>query len=100
MKRDVLWRSIISLTLGFSTFILIQFVVTLLPNGQLRGILEGLVSLPASLVTSIFFPDGKPAINGNDAWALIFVVSEIVFCAVIWFVVLSWRNQKSHDAVI
>jgi hypothetical protein len=100
LKKDVLWRSIISLMLGFSTFILVQFLVTVLPYGNLRTLLSNMVSVPASLVVGVFFPNGKPAINGNDAWALIFIVCEIVFCAVIWFVILSWRNQKSHDAVI
>ena len=86
--------------MGFLTVMLVQFIVTLLPNGQLRSILNGLVSLPASFVTSIFFPDGKPTRSDAAAWALIFTVSEILFCTVIWFAVLGWRNRKSQSAVI
>lgn len=100
MKKDVLWRAIISLMLGFFTVILAQFVVTLLPNGEVRGFLAGLVSLPASFVTSIFFPDGKPTGGGNAAWDLIFTVSKILICTVIWFAILGWRDRKSQSAVI
>lgn len=100
MKKDTLWRSVISLILGFSTVVLIQFIVTLLPNGQIRDLLSGLVSVPASLVAAIFFPEGKPAAGGNVAWDMIFTVAEIVFCTIIWFAVLAWRNRKSQSAVI
>jgi hypothetical protein len=100
LKKDTLWRSIIALLLGFSTVILIQFVVTLLPNGQIRDLLSGIVSVPASLVTTIIFPDGKPAGGQNVAWDLILTVAKISLCSIVWYAVLAWRNRKSQSAVI
>lgn len=100
MKKDVLWRTIISLMLGFVTVILIQFIVTLLPNGQFRGFLAGLVSVPATFVAGIFFPDGRPTGGNNDAWDLILTVSKIALCTLIWFIILGWRNRRNQSAVI
>jgi hypothetical protein len=100
LKKDVLWRTIISLMLGFFTVILLQFIVTLLPNGQFRDILAGLVSVPATFITGIFFPDGKPTGSNNAAWDLILTVSKILICTLIWFIVLGWRYRRSQSAVI
>lgn len=86
--------------LGFFTVILVQFIVTLLPNGQFRGFLADLVSVPATFVAGIFFPDGKPTGGSNAAWDLILTVSKILICTLIWFIVLGWRYRRSQSAVI
>lgn len=86
--------------LGFVTVILVQFIVTLLPNGPVRGFLAGLVSVPATFVAGIFFPDGKPTGGNQAAWDLILTFSKIALCTLIWFVILGWRNRRSQSAVI
>jgi hypothetical protein len=100
LKKDTLWRSIISLLLGFCTVILVQFVVTLLPDDPFRAFLTGLVAVPASFIAGIFFPEGKPAGGDNVTWELIITMSKIALCAFIWFAVLAWRNRRSQSAVM
>jgi hypothetical protein len=99
VKKHVLWRSVVSLVLGFVTLVLIRFIMTFWPNGLTRDAFNSIVSFPGWMATTLFFPEGYPT-YAAAVWDLIFTFSEILSFTIIWYAVLAWRNRKSQSAVV
>jgi hypothetical protein len=100
-NKDISWRFLISLVLGFVTFTALRFAANSLPYGPGREYASDAASFPASLVASAIYPyGGASTVSGGPSPAVFIAISEIVFYALIWQAVLAWRRRKSRHAIL
>lgn len=94
--KDITWRSAISILLGVITVVLIRLISTLMPYGSSRIYVSDLITIPASFIAPILYPDGPP--QGGMPWAG--TVFDVLVYAFIWFIIIGWRKRRSRSAII
>lgn len=94
--KDITWRSAISILLGVITVVLIRLIGSLLPYGSSRIYVNDLITVPASFIAPVLYPDGLP--QGAMSWAG--TVFDVLVYAFIWFIIIGWRRRKSRSAII
>lgn len=94
--KDITWRSAISILLGVVTVVLINLIGSLMPYGSSRIYVNDLISIPASFITPVLYPDGTPP-GGIPIAGTIF---DILFYGLIWFIIIGWLKRKSRSAVL
>lgn len=94
--KEITWRSAICTLLGLVTVVLIRLIATLMPYGPSRIYVSDLITVPASFIAPLLYPDGTP--QGGMPWAG--TIFDVLVYAFIWFIVIGWRRRKSRSAVV
>jgi hypothetical protein len=90
------WRIGFSLVLGGMTWGAVVLGATKLPyNRILVGIMDA-ATVPALVISQIFYPAGVHTGRGAPYFGYVLLGSGILFYALVWFVILSWLHRRGR----
>jgi hypothetical protein len=98
-KRSLASCAIRGLLLGVLTFWIAGAAGSMLPYSQLRDTITDAASIPALLITRIFYPEGIHTGGGAATWGIAFFGAGILFYGVIWFCILLLADRWSRKKV-
>ena len=85
-----------SIFLGGCTQALIGICATMLPYSHARDEITDALSVPAALITQIFYPEGVHTGKGAPQWGIVFLLSGVLFYTAMWFIVISIVTRKRN----
>jgi len=95
-KLRLPWRLVVSLVLGGMTWGVVVQGATKLPYNRIVVNITDVASVPALVISQIFYPAGVHTGGGAPRWGLVFLSSGILFYGLMWFVILSWLNRRGR----
>jgi hypothetical protein len=90
------WRLVVSLVLGGMIWGVVVLAATKLPYSRILVNITDAASVPALVISQIFYPAGVHTGGGARRWGLVFLSSGIFFYGLMWFVILSWLNRRGR----
>jgi hypothetical protein len=97
-QRSLKSCAVRGLFLGVLTFWIFGVAGRMLPYSQLRDSITDAASIPAILITRMFYPEGVHTGGGAATWGIAFLGAGILFYGVMWFCILlladRWGRKK------
>jgi hypothetical protein len=87
-------RAFFSLLLGGISVACVAIAEKWLPYSSVRDNITDAASLPGFLIARIFYPEGVHTGGGAPNWGIIFLCSNVLFYALLWFAILSMVNAS------
>jgi len=95
-KLRLSWRLGVSLILGGMTWGGVVLGATELRYSPILVSITDAASVPALVISQIFYPAGVHTGGGAPRWGVVFLSAGILFYSLMWFVILSWLNRRGR----
>jgi len=90
------WRLGVSIILGGMTWVAVVLGATKLPYSRILVDITDVASVPALLISQIFYPAGVHTGGGAPRWGVVFLSAGVLFYSLVWFAILSWFNRRGR----
>jgi hypothetical protein len=85
-------RLLMAVGVSFATLGLVR-ALTFLPYSITRDAMSDALSFPGGAIAGLIYSEGIHTAAGSPAWSLLALVANLLFYAIVWYVIFSLRGR-------